>query len=95
MMLLMTIVALMSGAPPLTSPAQEKAIGSSAEKPAVAPQPKRICRKIVPVGSIMPKKFCLTQGDWRNLSDETQAKSDDILHHRGAGMCDINCLPGS
>ncbi|WP_140867975.1 hypothetical protein [Sphingomonas oligophenolica] len=75
--------------------AQDIAVPTGAERSTVAPTPKRVCRKVVATGSIMPKTICLTQDDWHDMNAKTQANADEALRHRGTGMCDINCTPGS
>jgi hypothetical protein len=58
-----------------------------------APVPKKICQRIVPTGSIMPKKFCLTAAEWKEFTARTNAGAEQFLARRGTGTCDIKCLP--
>ena len=61
----------------------------------VAPAPPaketKICRSIVPTGSVLAKRFCLTKTEWRQFGDIAQNNADNMLRHRGTGMCDISC----
>lgn len=55
---------------------------------------KKICRMIVPTGSIMAKRFCLTKQEWKDMNEQTQESAGTAWRRRGTGMCDIQC-PGS
>ncbi len=83
----------------VSSPVRESApvAGAATASPAVLskapPPPARVCRKMVPTGSIMPIKVCLTKGEWREMNDRTETSAEDAMRHRGTGMCDINCAP--
>ncbi|HEX8301837.1 hypothetical protein [Sphingomonas sp.] len=46
---------------------------------------------IVPIGSTLGKRFCLTKAEWKELSERTQEDAAVALSRRGAGMCDIKC----
>lgn len=40
------------------------------DTPAPTPAPeKKICRTIIPTGSIMGKRFCLTKAEWQRLNE--------------------------
>lgn len=51
----------------------------------------RTCKRLVPTGSMLPVKVCLTKAQWREFSNANQDDADATLRHRGTGMCDINC----
>lgn len=82
MTMMYALVALLSGATP-----------QAADLKAADEADKKICKRIVPTGSMIPKRFCLTRTEWRSLNETTQKNASDTLDHRGTGMCDINCLP--
>jgi hypothetical protein len=51
---------------------------ASADAPAKPVKEKKICRGIVPTGSMMAKRFCLTKAEWEEfnrLNDEDQDKA--------------------
>lgn len=52
---------------------------------------KRICKRIVPTGSIMATRFCLTPSQWRNFNESNQEGALSALRRRGTGMCDTVC----
>jgi len=53
--------------------------------PAQATAPEKICKKFIPTGSIMPKKFCLTKQDWAEFDAKTRAGAEGFLARRSAG----------
>ena len=76
-----------SGAAPHAAAAEEAAQGAT---------DKKICRMIVPTGSIMAKRFCLTKAEWKDLNNQTEDSAGSALSRRGTGMCDLRCPnPGS
>ena len=83
----LAILACASGAVGATQTAEPKPAQEAAK-------PKLICQKIVPIGSIMAKKFCMTKEEWKSFGDITRANADALLEKRGAGTCDIKC-PGA
>jgi hypothetical protein len=74
---------------------------ASAQSPQVVTPPpvdasKKICRMIVPTGSIMAKRICLTKPEWNEMTDLTQESADTFMRRRqGTGMCDESsqCAP--
>ncbi|MBC9033641.1 hypothetical protein IAG41_14685 [Sphingomonas sp. JC676] len=51
---------------------------ASAAAPAQPVKEKKICRGIIPTGSMMAKRFCLTKTEWaefNRLNDEDQDKA--------------------
>lgn len=38
-----------------------------------APRPHRICRKIVPTGTMLARSFCLTAAEWKQFDAENEA----------------------
>ena len=66
--------------------ASSQAVGQTeASAPAPAPE-KKICRSIVPTGSIMGKRICLTKTEWKEF-DGINSKSVDKLQGRPAQPC--------
>ena len=61
----------------------------TAEKPADAD--RKVCKMIVPTGTIMAKRFCLTKKEWAELHATTGKDADAFLSNRRAGTCDIKC----
>lgn len=59
------------------------------EKPSSAE--KKRCKMIVPTGSIMAKRFCLTDKEWREFDEIGGKGADAFLSRRGTGTCDIKC----
>jgi len=56
----------------------------------------KICKMIVPTGTILAKRFCLTKKEWAEFNELNQENADGYLSKRGAGMCgagkgDPNC----
>jgi len=47
--------------------------------------PEKTCKKFIPTGSIMPKKFCFTKDEWREFDSKTQAGAESFLARRTAG----------
>jgi len=52
---------------------------------------KKICRMIVPTGSIMGKRFCLTKQEWKEMNTRTGEDAATTLARSGAGKCDGKC----
>ena len=60
---------------------------SDAPPPALSPLPeKKICQSIVPTGSIMAKRICLTKTQWREF-DGINSNAVDRLSNRTAQPC--------
>jgi hypothetical protein len=69
---------------------------ASAQSPqGVTPPPvdasQKICRMIVPTGTIMAKRFCLTKLEWDEVNNRTDASARATLARRGTGTCDVSC----
>ncbi len=71
---LLTVAALGLAAGPLM--AQD-----STQSPAQPVADKKICRQIVPTGSMMPKRFCLTKSEWREFAS-TNDKAVSAMRDR-------------
>ena len=57
----------------------------AAQTAAQAPPPppeKKICRREVATGSIMPKRTCRTQGEWAQIDAATRAAAQRDLDDR-------------
>lgn len=55
---------------------------------AAAPPPeKKICKSIVPTGSIMAKKFCLTKTEWAKFNDINDQGSSQAFRNRRSIGC--------
>ena len=59
------------------SPAVAQDTSSTNPPPPPAPE-KKICKTIVPTGSMMGKRFCLTKAEWRQF-DEINERATDIM----------------
>jgi len=78
-----------------TTPAPVQTTGVVAT---AAPVPKRICRSIVPTGSVMPKRFCMTAPEWRTFNGLNQDNANTAMQRRQSGMCNTGaggCLPSN
>lgn len=57
-------------------------------EPAAQPAPpaaeRKICRAVLPTGSIMAKRICLTRTEWAEFGDRNQ-KHVDMVQARGMG----------
>ncbi len=78
-MIRLTLV-IVAGVTAASASAQDK----SATAPTAPLPEKKICRSITPTGSIMAKRFCLTNAEWKQLNGKTQADSDAFFAKRGA-----------
>ena len=58
---------------------------STQPSPAQSDSDKKICRQIVPTGTIMAKKFCLTKAEWRELDDRNGGARDAFRNKRAIG----------
>ncbi|NYT40249.1 hypothetical protein HZY97_05740 [Sphingomonas sp. R-74633] len=66
------------------------------DAPAAAPE-KKICRMLTTVGTIIPKRTCLTKAEWKQLFDVSEPKND-IYRNRNSFGCGKNmsassCVP--
>ncbi|MFA6116007.1 MAG: hypothetical protein WC729_18575 [Sphingomonas sp.] len=52
---------------------------------------RKICRMIVPTGTIMARRFCLTKLEWDELNNRTEASASAALARRGTGTCNVSC----
>jgi hypothetical protein len=46
---------------------------------------------IVPTGTIMARRFCLTKLEWDELNNRTEASASAALARRGTGTCNVSC----
>ena len=59
--------------------------------PPPADTSRKICRMIVPTGTITGRRFCLTRQQWDDLNKRTEESAAAMLGRRGTGTCDIAC----
>lgn len=53
--------------------------------PAPAPAPeKKICRRDVATGTIMPKRTCRTRAEWAQIDAATATMTDQTMRQRAA-----------
>lgn len=60
---------------------------------------KKICRSVVPVGTILPKRYCLTRAEWKELADRNENGSAENFHNKpsvgcGKGSSSLSCAGG-
>ncbi len=61
------------------------AFAAQTAAPAPPPPPeKKVCRREVATGSIMPKRTCRTQGDWTQIDAATRAAAERDLDERNS-----------
>ncbi|MCW3797266.1 hypothetical protein OMW55_05520 [Sphingomonas sp. BN140010] len=77
--LLVTAALALSPAP---QAAQAAAPSATPAQPAAT---EKTCRKFIPTGSIMPKRFCFTKAEWAEFDARTQAGAEGFLGRRTAG----------
>ena len=73
--------------------AREPSQGAAAPAASTPEKAKKVCRRIVPTGSIMAKKFCLTADEWKEFEARNADDVDTMFSRRTAGMCDYDCTP--
>ena len=56
-------------------------------------KPEKICKRVVPTGTILPIKICLTNPEWKEFTARTNAGAEQFLARRGTGMCDPRMTP--
>jgi hypothetical protein len=55
---------------------------------ATAPAPEmKVCRSIVPTGSIMAKRYCLTRAEWAKFNDINDQGSAEAFRNRRSTAC--------
>ena len=86
----MTYVLLFAAMLANTPPAAAAPAGA---QPAVAAAPskdmsaeKKVCRREIPTGSIMPKRFCKTQKEWDDLSASGQDTMKQVKERSSSTM---------
>jgi hypothetical protein len=70
------------------------ALAKDKSSPNAPDDEKRICRNIVPTGSMFGRRVCLSKTDWIKFHSATEESAHGALRQRGTGMCDISCGPG-
>jgi len=55
--------------------------------PTITAPEKKICKSIVPTGSIMAKKFCLTKTEWAKFNDINDNGSAQAFRNRRSIGC--------
>jgi hypothetical protein len=48
---------------------------------------KKVCRMVVPVGTILPKRYCLTRAEWKELADRNENGSAENFRNRVRNGC--------
>jgi hypothetical protein len=54
--------------------------------PAAKPAEKKICHNIVPTGTIVAKRFCLTKTEWRQFHDINEKSAAIALERRRGNL---------
>lgn len=54
-------------------PSSGEIVGTGSGPEAAEEKPKRICRKIVPTGTMLARSFCLTAAEWKQFEAENDA----------------------
>jgi hypothetical protein len=60
---------------------------------AAAKPDRKICKNIVPTGSIMPKRFCLTKAEWKKLDEIHDQGSAEAFRNKRSIGCGKNGGP--
>ena len=50
-------------------------------------KPEKICKRIVPTGSILPIKICLTNPEWKEFTAKTNSGAEQFLDRRQTRFC--------
>lgn len=61
--------------------------------PAVAKE-KKICRSVVPTGSIMAKRYCLTKAEWARINELNDNGSADYFRNKRSIGCGKATMDG-
>lgn len=83
MKILLLAVALSCGA---AATAQSQPQTAAPAPVAKGEEPKKICRRVVPTGSIMSQKVCRTTDQWRALSEAGQDTLRQVRDRSSATM---------
>ncbi|NYT40248.1 hypothetical protein HZY97_05735 [Sphingomonas sp. R-74633] len=57
---------------------------SAPAAPAPAPG-KKLCRMIAPVGTIIPKRYCLTRDEWKKVGDASENGNENYRNRTSIG----------
>lgn len=83
-MIVLIAIALSAAAPAGQAAVEGGASATSADRTNGA---KRLCRREVPVGSIMPgKRICLTSAQWSQVGDIRESRADGFYHRPTRGI---------
>lgn len=63
------------------------------QDPAARPD-KKICRMLAPIGTIIPKRYCLTKAEWKQIGDVSEPKND-VYRNRNSFACGKPGTPGA
>ena len=88
----MTVIGLIAASAILSVAGQNPTPAPSTIEVASA-KPEKICRRVVPTGTILPIKICLTNPEWKEFTARTNAGAEQFLARRGTGMCDPRMTP--
>lgn len=59
---------------------------SSAPAPAQPVKDKKICRSVVPTGTIMGKRMCLTKAEWAEFHARNERHNDMFRDNKNKGL---------
>ena len=88
----MNVIGLIAAAA-LLGVAGQNPVQSPVATDATPANPGKICKRVVPTGSILPIKICLTNPEWKEFTARTNAGAEQFLSRRGTGMCDPRMTP--
>ena len=74
---LLASLMLMSFAAPALAQSTEAALAAQKGEPA---KEKKVCRRDVATGSIMPRRICLTKAQWAEIGEQSQDSVDRFRH---------------
>ena len=79
------LAAMLANTPPtVAAPAGAQPANAAPSKDMSAE--KKVCRREIPTGSIMPKRFCKTQKEWDDLSASGQDTMKQVKERSSSTM---------
>ena len=61
--------------------------GSIAPPVQESAKPQKICKRVIPTGSILPIKICLTNPEWKEFTQKTNSGAEQFLDRRQTSFC--------